>query len=434
MFKKDFWKYFFNTYRKAGLLVVRYVLVALYLTVTSIIANKMELDNLTYFNSVIGLGLFGDLIGFGIAQGVGLLVNQHIKDREKASNYIKVGSCINVIISFLFVIILGVCYKPVLNDFLGLGLDINYTFYFIMLIYILLSSVLVYLVHILKELKMFKAEVWLAIIQGLLLIFGFLVTYFSFDLSLNVVGIVYVISSLIAIIFVCLYFRYNKTLSVSLISRINMKLDKKEMMVIFEMCLLQVIWQVGYSATSYFILRVSDVYFNQYSYLENVLDIFNGLFFAFVAVTSIDICRRLGEGDFEKSYLEGKRSLKATLVIWFIYLVLSVILSPFIIEGMNENIRINVYIVLLLYVVMYLFRFLSWNLISYILCWGGEMRILVWQEVVSSAYLVILYILGNIIPNNIYLIYGLITLPSIGQTILGMIIFRRKKWMKKISE
>lgn len=83
---------------------------------------------------------------------------------------------------------------------------------------------------------------------------------------------------------------------------------------------------------------------------------------------------------------------------------------------------------------MHLFRFLSWNLISYILCWGGELKILIWQEVVATTYYIGLYFLAPFLPVNIYLTYALITLPVIAQTILGLVIFKRKNWMKKLSE
>ena len=64
---------------------------------------------------------------------------------------------------------------------------------------------------------------------------------------------------------------------------------------------------------------------------------------------------------------------------------------------------------------------------------GGETKILLWQEIIASSYFVVLYIFGGIIASNVYLVYYLITVPVIGQTILGLVIFKRKKWMKKIS-
>ena len=434
MLKKEFWKYFFATYKSSKLLIVRYLIVSIYLTVTSIIANKMNLSDLTYYNAIIGLASFGGLIGFGLANGIGLYVNQNIKNKEKVGCYINKGTYLSFIFSFLFVCLLVILYKPVLHIILGLEKGINYNFYFMMLVYIFLDTVLTYFTGILMDLKMYLAKLITSIIQGALLISGFLLIYLKFYLSLILIPYIYIFTALMMLLYTSVYFLKNKEVKVNIFKPTKIKLSKKEMNVIFQMVTSQFVWQIGYSALSFFLLKSNKVYFNQYSYYENVLDIFNGLYFAFVNVTSIDICRKLGEGKFEETYKIGKYSLLASVVIWSVYFLLSISLGSFIIEGMSIDIRDSAYIAIILYVVMHLFRFISWNLISYILCWGGEMKILVWQEVISTFYFIVIYLLSKFIPQNIYLIYGLITMPVIAQTILGLIIFKRKNWMKKLSQ
>lgn len=106
MFRKEFWKYFKDTYKSAKWLVVRYLIVAVYLTVSSIIANKMSLNNLTYFNAIIGLATFGNLLSFGISNGVGIFINQNIHNKDKVSYYTKVGMYLNFVFSFICVIML----------------------------------------------------------------------------------------------------------------------------------------------------------------------------------------------------------------------------------------------------------------------------------------------------------------------------------------
>jgi uncharacterized repeat protein (TIGR02543 family) len=152
-----------------------------------------------------------------------------------------------------------------------------------------------------------------------------------------------------------------------------------------------------------------------------------------ITLTSVDICRRLGEGDFDEAYKDGVYSLYSTVIIWFAYFILSLIFSYPIINGMSSDIKDYALLSMVLYVIMHFFRFLSWNLISYILCWGGELKILVWQEVFVTIYFIVFYFIGKYLPQNIYLSYTIITIPVIFQTILGYCIFRKKKWMKKLS-
>lgn len=434
MFKKDFWKYFINTYKNAKLLIVRFFVVAIYLSVTSIIANKMNLHNLTYYNAIIGLAAFSDLIGFGISNGVGIFINQNINDKKKVDYYTKIGLYLNIIFSAIFVILLGVFYKPILHSFLGLAQNISYSFYFIMLVYIFLNCVLSYLVHTLKELKTFFAEAIVAVIQCFLLVVGFIALWLRFDLSLILIPIIYIVTTICALIFAVIFFNKNKTIQINMLKFVKMKFVKSEAIIIWRMAALQIVWQVGYSILAYFILRVSEVFYNQYAYFENVLDIFNGFFFSFVTITSIDICRKLGEGNFDETYKIGKYSLYSTVVIWFLYFALSFALSIPLIKGMSMDTQSGALIALVLYVGMHFFRFLSWNLIAYILCWGGELKILIWQEVVATGYYIGLYFLAPLLPVNIYLTYVLITIPVVAQTILGLIIFKRKNWMKKISQ
>lgn len=433
MFKKEFWKYFINVYKESKYLIIGYLLAAIYLTITSVIANKMNLINLTYFNSVIGLVFFGEIISFGLGQGIGLFVNQNIKDEEKVSNYVKIGMYINFILSFLFVILLAIFYKFVLHSVFELQPGIDYRFYFMMLGYIFIDCLLVYLIYMLKKFKLFFSELMISLVKGVLLVVGFLFIYFQLDLDLVIIPVVYIISTLVALVIIVMYFYKSSVININLFKFVRLSLNRKEVSITFNMIISQLIWQVGYTALSYALLKVSNIYFNQYSYYENVLDIFNGLFFVFVSVTSVDICRELGEGNFDDAYKKGKYSIMSTVVIWCVYLMLSFTLSSFIIEGMSVDIRSGAFIVMFLYVVMYLFRFLSWNLMSYILCWGGEMKVIIYQEFICSVYYVILLLFGGFIPLNIYLVYGLITLPVIFQTILGLFIFKRKKWMKQLS-
>lgn len=433
VFKKDFWKYFFATYKNAKWLVLRYVIVAVYLTVSSIIANNMHLDNLTYYNAIIGLVSFCDIIGFGVSNGVGLYMNQNIKEKEKVDYYAKYGMYINFITSIIIVTLLAGLYKQILHTFLGLPQGIDYTFYFCMLIYIFLDCLLSYFIHTLKELKMFLAEMIVSLIQCILIVGGFVCIWLGFDLSLKLISIIYILSMVASLTFAIIYFYKNKIHKINLFKFVKIKFVKKEVVNIWRMSGAQIVWQVGFTILSYAILRSSVIVFNQYAYYENVLDIFNGLFFSFITLTSIDICRKLGESDFDNAYKIGKYSLYSNVVIWLVYFALSLAFSPLIIKGMSVDIQQFALLSMVLYITMHLFRFLSWNLISYILCWGGELKLLLWQEVASTIYLIIFYFVAPYLPSNIFLIYFIITFPTILQTIMGLIMFKRKKWMKNLT-
>lgn len=431
LFSKDFWKYFFCSFKKAKWVIVRYIIIALYLTISSIIANKMNLTNLTYFNAVFGLTYFAELIAFGIASGIGIYVNHNIENKEKVNNYIKIGLYLHIIVSFLLILIFALLYKPLLHGLLALPNVIDYGFYFLMLIYCFFVSILTYIVNILKELEIFFGELILAVIQSVLIILGFFISLWAFDLSLYFIAFTYIISAVLAIVFGFIYL--HKKINIKFFGKSKTFLTKTELITIIKMTLTQFVWQIGYTLLSYFILRSSEIIFNQYAYFENVLDILNGFYFSFVIITSIDISRCLGECNYDETYKIGKYSLWATFVIWFLYFVISLSLSIPLINGMNIDIKNNAFICLILYLCTYLFRFLSWNLMSYILCRGGQVKILFWQELICSIYCVGLYCIAGIIPSNIFIIFALINIPIIFQTILGLVLFKRKKWMTTLN-
>ena len=431
LLNKDFWRYFFCAFKKAKWVIVRHIVIALYLTISSVIANKMNLINLTYFNAVFGLTYFAELIAFGIASGIGVYVNHNIENKQKVNNYIKIGLYLHIISSFVLVLIFAIFYKPLLHGLLSLPNSIDYGFYFLMLVYCFFVSILTYIVNILKELEIFLGELLLAIIQSALIIVGVFVSLWAFNLSLYFIASVYIISAILAIVFGFVYLR--RKINIKFFSKTNSHLTKIELFTIIKMTLTQFVWQIGYTILSYFILHSSEIIFNQYAYFENVLDILNGFYFSFVVVTSIDISRYLGEKDYEQTYKIGKYSLWATFVIWFLYFVISLSLSIPLINGMSIDIKDTAFICLLLYLTTYLFRFMSWNLMSYILCRGGQVKIIFWQELCCSIYYIILYCLVGFVPANIFIIFALINIPTIFQTILGLILFKNKKWMTSLN-
>ena len=72
---------------------------------------------------------------------------------------------------------------------------------------------------------------------------------------------------------------------------------------------IELIWEIGYFATSIALLRVNEGIFNTYSYLENVLDIFNGFLFSFTTITAIRITRAMGCNNSNEAYKHAKYSI-----------------------------------------------------------------------------------------------------------------------------
>jgi Na+-driven multidrug efflux pump len=141
----------------------------------------------------------------------------------------------------------------------------------------------------------------------------------------------------------------------------------------------------------------------------------------------------LGNKDFDEAYKIGKNSLYATLVIWVVYFVLSAAFVIPITSGMNVNLQGTSILAMFIYIFIHLFRFISWNLTTYIICCGGVMKYLFWQEVVSTSYFILIYFLAPLIPANLFLVYFLITIPYIVICVICFIIFKRKKWMQSVS-
>lgn len=185
--------------------------------------------------------------------------------------------------------------------------------------------------------------------------------------------------------------------------------------------------------TSLFLLKVSALYFNSYAYYENILNIFNNLFFSFIVLTSINITRSLGEKNFDEAYMHGKYSIYGSIVIWVIYAIISLSLIVPINAGINIELVEIASTAIILYVAIHLFRYLVWNLSSYVLIWGGQVKIQFLLEVFSTLYFIMLFLIADQIPQNIYLVYFLLSLDNIIKLPIELLIFKSKTWLININ-
>lgn len=114
--------------------------------------------------------------------------------------------------------------------------------------------------------------------------------------------------------------------NINLFKLTSINLTKRQWIIIFSNFFIEVVWEIGYYATSVFLMHTTDGIFNTYSYLESVLDIFNSFYFAFIMITSVDIADKLGQDDFDNAKQISKYSIFGSLMIWLFHSLLAIVL------------------------------------------------------------------------------------------------------------
>ncbi|MGD9901535.1 MAG: MATE family efflux transporter [Spirochaetales bacterium] len=431
--KTNFWKYLIETSKKSSYLVVIGIITALYMTISSVFANTMPLKELTYFNAMFSLAYFSSIIGFGIAGGVAIYINQNYKNKDVVANYNRYGLFLTVILAAIFVILI-VLFKEVIFDYI-FNIDVagDYTFFYLMCAYIFLNCINRYFMHTLKNMKEFKAQLLQIAIYSTLIVVALLILNFMGGIYLNLVGFIYVGVSILSVILFYFIFLKNKNYGINLLVFKKLKFTYKEFSTIMYMAFSEIIWQIGYMFTAMFLLKVSEIYFNAYSYYENVLDFFNTLYFSFIVITSIDITRALGENKKDEAYMHGKYSIYFSIFIWVVYALCSLALIVPINSGINIDVRPIATIAMILYVSTHLFRFIVWNLSSYVIIWGGKVKTVFWLEFLSAIYYVLIFVFADYFPSSIYWAFFFISLDNIIKTPIYLIMFKNKKWLVNLT-
>ena len=423
--KTSFFKYFINIYKNASFLIIEGIIIALYLTASSVFANQLNLSNLTYFNSMFTVVSLATIMGFSFASSMGIYINQNFKNKAQKDKYIKLGFIISIIVSTLLTLFLVVFKNFVVETFLGISVD-SYTFYYTMVFVCFLSFINYYLRHILKNLKQFKIQILLSIIYGSLLILGFALLVLTNGLALNFIGALYVAITIINFIIVYTAFLKSKHIKLNLFKLKGVKITKEEALTTFYISFSELVWQVGYMLVALTLLKVSELYFNAYAYYENVLDIFNTFFFSFIVITSIEVTRDLGSNNLDRAYKHGVYSILSVIIIWAFYAVISMVLFVPINAGLNTQVQSVGLVSMILYVLLHLPRFLAWNFSTYLLPSGGKVKTIFILEVLSTAYIITIFLLAPYLPQNIYLIYFLIGLDNIIKLPIFFAMFKSK--------
>lgn len=432
MEKVSFWKYFFNTIKESKWLLLRYFIVGIYLIIVGIVANRLNINELTYYNSMITLCFFGEMMAFGFSEGFGIYINQKIADLDKAKKYAKMGLYFTFGLVFVVAIIFAIFPSFILKTILNLDFEVNLSFYYIMLVAMVIMSVFSYVNLLLKKVGEFKQQLVTTIVQAVMLVLGMVLILLINKLMLIPIGIIYIVVHISCIISGDILLKKNKEFQISLFKFEKLHLTKNELKVIIARALGEIVWEVGYMFISLFILKVDVIAYNQYCYFENALDIINGLFFAFVSVVSIKICRCIGEENKEEAKMHGKYSLISTFVIWLFYAVVTMLIFIPLRYGMNVELRETALISVFLYLAVALFRFIEWNLGTYIL---GQSEFFVKMglilEIIFMCYWIGLYALANFIPSSVYIIYGCIAFENIVKIIISLFVFKNPKWLEK---
>ena len=428
-----FWKYFFNTFKESRWLLLRYLAVGIFLIVVGVVANRMQLNDLTYYNSMMTLCYFAEMLGFGFVEGFGIYINQHFENKEKSKHYAKIGFVFTAIFSLVVAIILCCIPNFIVRNILGLQFKVNYAFYYLMIFSMFISAILHYINNLLKKIGLFKFQMICSIIQCILIISGLLLLVVSSNLVLILISIIYIITYLICTIIGIVLLNKNNTYSVNLLKFEKVKLTKNETFVIFTRAFSELVWEVGYIFLALFILRSNVIAYNQYCYLENALDILNGVFFAFVNVSAIKICRDIGAGKEKEAFECGVNSFKSTFIIWISYLVLTFIFFIPLKYGLNIELRDTALISTIFYVLIYLLRFVDWNVGTYIV---GQSEIYAKKgllvESIAMIYWIVFYIIANYITLNIFMIYLIIAIELLIKISIYVTWFLKKKWTKKL--
>lgn len=429
----NFWKYFFNTLKTARWLIVKYLIVGIYLIAVGIIANRLQLQELTYYNAMITIIYFAEIIGYAFNEGFGIYINQNINNPEKSKQYAKMGFYFSCIFTFVLCLVLALMPELIITKVLGLTFEINYTFYYLMILATFLVAIVNYIAELLKKVELFRFQTSCVIIQCGLILLGLLTLVLNFNLLLVLIGIVYITANLICAITGFVLLLKNNIYKINLLKFEKIHIDKDEKEIILTRTFTELVWEIGYFFLSLFILRSDIVAYNQYCYFENVLDIINGFIFAVFNVTAIKICRHIGSGNKDKAYNYAVNSLKATFLMWGIYAIISFACFVPLRAGMNVDLQASALTSLILYVVVSLLRFIDWNLGSYIL---GQSEMYTKQslilECISTVFWISMYILTMFVDINIYVVYIVIAFECIYKIVVQYMWFKRKKWLNKM--
>ncbi len=431
---KEFFKYLFSSLKKGKFLLIEGVVIAVLYSIISVMSNLLDISQLTYLNSFLSLSYFSFMLSFGISQGISIFVNQNINNKARVEKSVKTGFELITIISLIFTSVMMIFPKLFMEIMMGYTPS-DYTFYYLMCIYFFINCLAQYIEDILKKLEIFKWTFLSNATHLTIILLGFVILYVSKIYLLNYIAIAYILGAvtLFSLYFTTLLKKSEQKINLFKLTKIN--LTKRQWIVIASNFSIEVVWQVGYYAISVFLMHTGDDFFNTYSYLESVLDIFNCIYFTFTTITSIEIAHSLGQDDFQTCKKHARYSIYGTIIIWLFHTTLSLLLIYPIALGVADEYFSLMFTALLCYVVLQLFRFINWNFSSYMLRLGGKENLpIMVMTIVHTFYLISICFLANMLPKNIFFSYFMIILPEMIELPIYIFIYKGGKWMNNINK
>ncbi len=430
---KDFGRYFWNTIKEAKYLLFKYVGTAILMCIIAVLANLLQVKELTYLNAVLAINCFSSLISFGIGESIGTMVNQSINSKYRVKKYVKIGNELNMIFMALFTVFLVAFPKFIMQTITGFIPD-NYTFYYLMCLDFFLCGLKEYLIEILKQLQIYKLQFFSESLTYILVVLGFAVLYGAGIYYLNWIALVYIFAICVTIVVCLIVLLKNKVVSINILLPEKIKLTAAQWKLILLNLGVEFVWQIGYFAISVLLLRMSDAMLNTYSYLENVLDVFNGVFYAFVNVTCVRIARSLGRNKFDRAQMHAKYSIFGTLIIWAFYFISTMVLIYPISLGVNKQYFSLMFSVVPCYALLALLRFVIWNFSSYMLRLGGKNTVHFVLEIIETLVFIGLCFIARFLPDNIFLCYFIIALPDICALPVYIFLYKKKDWIANVND
>lgn len=430
---KNFFKYFFNVFKQGKVLLLKFIITAALMAAVGVLSNLLQVTELTYLNAVLAVDYFATMVSFGISQSTNIFVNQNFHDAKKVNKYSRTGFQLNLVVVAIATALIT-AFPRFFMETIGEFMPSDYTFYYIMCGYFFLTGIKEYICEICRSLQFYKSQLICESLPIIVTILGFLVLYFAGAFYLNYIAIFYLASAVVGIVIGYILLIKNKKMKINLLGKAKINFTRQQWLIILSCFAGEVIWEIGYYAVSVFLLRLNDSIFNTYTYLENVLDIFNGIFFTFIGVTSVNIARALGERKFDDAYNEAKNSIWGTLIIWVAYMLLSTIFIYPIALGANKEYFNLMFSVVPLYVGIHIIRFLNWNTSTYMLQLGGKVKWLTYVEVIYAVVNILLCLIAAYLPQNLFLIYALIAAPDLIKLPIFIVVFLRKKWLANIND
>ena len=421
---RNFLRFFFDCFKEGRSLILKYIAAGITAATITIFANKLELDSITYFNAILSITAFTIILSFGVTSAVSIFVN-HNNDNNERKRYLKIGFLLTLFIATIVFFLLFIFKDFILLKMLNITIEAD-LFYYAMIIYFFFDCFNNFYVDVFKVTKKYSYQLIDFSIVSIIQILGLFLLYSTDNLNLTNIGFIYLVTSIIN--FISLTIITNWVYKTNILDLTNLKMTKKEITTFIYSITLQCVWQVGYTLLSYYLLRMNEDVFNTYSYFDNALDVFVGIFYTFANIGLIRIETLIGKEEKEEAYKTGKYCIFGTMLIWIIYTLIVLCLYKPILSGLNPELYEVGRQTLIMYVGVNFIRFLSWSLTSYILIAGGWVRVQVFMHMGAMIYYLVLFLLSPFEISTLG-IYISIFLESLVIVILSMIIFMKKKWL-----